>query len=537
MSTGSEVAKQSARASTVLLAGNIVSNALLVLNLLLVARLLGSDTYGIYTLALLPATAFIVFSGVGVNTAITRFSAFHISRGEKYLAIRKTKSGIIFLITIGFVLTIICYFSAPIVTNLILKRPSSLIPLIQLGSITVVAQSTFQAGIASLVGWTSSKYAAMSYVLQSVVKVVVSPTLILLGFGVTGAILGQVLGLVFASLFAILAIYFLKLQTSNTKESSFSISAMIADVKEQIRFGFPSEVGSYVSNFAGQNYVLIVLAFYVTSNAIIGNFKAATNLASLITIIPASLSLSLFAGFAALYGREGNMAKGFVHSVKYSAYGVTPFIFFLMAAAVPITRVFYGRGFLGAAPLLALISFSNIPIIIGQPLFPSFFSAVGKTKFTLYAYLADAAAAVVLSPIFAMYFQAIGITFVLLISNLVSGLTALYLSKKYLNTKIDYRTSLLVFLASLVCASVAYAPSYFLGSPNSLILNLFLLLVQLVAFFGLYLALAPLLGAISKEDITRLRSSTSDMRYIGHLFSAVLNIEDRMARPKSIKAR
>ena len=88
------------------------------------------------------------------------------------------------------------------------------------------------------------------------------------------------------------------------------------DVREAIRFGLPSELGSNVSNFAGQNYIVIVLGI-MTTVKIVGYFQAASALASIITVITASLSLSLFAAFSSLYGKQGNTSLGFVYVVKY----------------------------------------------------------------------------------------------------------------------------------------------------------------------------------------------------------------------------
>ena len=114
-----------------------------------------------------------------------------------------------------------------------------------------------------------------------------------------------------------------------------------------------------------------------------------------------------------------------------------PLIFFLMAASSSSIRLIYGVKFLPGAPLLALIAVSNLSLVIGQPLFPSYFNGVGKTRFTLYAYLADAAAAFILTPVLGVYFHEVGITLALLGSNFTSGIASLYLAKKYLGMTID----------------------------------------------------------------------------------------------------
>ena len=175
--SGSEIAKRSVRAITILLAGNLASNALLLVNAFVVGRLLQPANYGVYTLSLQPSTIFILFLGVGVNTSITRFSAYHLSRGEVDEARRKTANCILFLLLLGVVLSLISFVSAPFVGNVLLKN-SVLVPYLRLASMGVFAQAGFQAGISSLVGYSLLKSAGFSYILQAMVKASLAPAFV-----------------------------------------------------------------------------------------------------------------------------------------------------------------------------------------------------------------------------------------------------------------------------------------------------------------------------------------------------------------------
>lgn len=498
------------------------------MNAFVVARLLQPAHYGEYSLSLQPSTIFILFLGVGVNTAITRFAAYHLSRGEIEEARRKTSNCILFLLILGAFLAVISYLTAPLVGADLLHH-ATLVPYIRLASVIVFAQAGFQAGISSLVGYSILKSSGFAYILQAVVKASLAPALILLGFGVAGAVFAQVAGLLTASIFAVFSIYFLKLR----KEGAilFNLKSFSGDVREAISFGIPSEVGSNVSNFAGQNYVVIIFGI-LTTTTIVGYFQTALALTALITVITASLSLSLFASFSTLYGKQGNTGLGFLYVVKYLSYAVAPIIFFLIAAASTSIRLVFGRSYVPAAPLLALVALSNLTLVLGQPLFPSYFNGIGKTRFTLYAYLADAAAAFILAPLLGIYFQQIGITFSLLASNFTSGVTALYLAKKYLGTTIDYRTSGLAVAVSALCAIPTYFISGFSSNSSPFVIVLGTVILQFAVFFGLYLLLAPLIGIINSGDIVRLKSASSGIRYFSKVFQLVINIESRFVRKK-----
>lgn len=526
MSSGSEIAKTSVRASTILLAGNLVSNALLLLNALIVARLLQPTRYGEYSLSLQPSTVFILFLGVGVNTAITRFAAYHLSRGEINEARRKTSNCILFLLIVGAFLSVISYFSAPFV-GVVVLRHSDLVPYIRVASVIVFAQAGYQAGISSLIGYSVLRSSGFTYILQAVIKASLAPALILLGFGVIGAVFGQVAGLLSASIFGVFSIYFLKLRQEGS--TSLDLQYFFRDVRAAISFGIPSEIGSNVSNFAGQNYVVIILGI-LTTTQIVGYFQTALAMSALITVITASLSLSLFAGFSTLYGVQGNTSLGFLYVVKYLSYAVAPIIFFLVAASSSSIRLIFGRSYIPAAPLLALVALSNLPLVLGQPLFPSYFNGIGKTRFTLYAYLADAVASFILAPVLGIYFHQIGITLSLLGSNFTSGIAAVYLARKYLGTRLDYKTSLLAVVVSAICAVPTYFVSLLISNNSSFLIVFATVLIQLAVFFGLYVFLAPLLGIINAADITRLRSASGGIRYFSRIIILVLNIESKFVR-------
>jgi O-antigen/teichoic acid export membrane protein len=509
----------------ILLGSSFVSNLLLLVNVLIVARLLGGSLYGQYTLSISPATIFILFSGVGVNTAITRFAAYHVSRGEINEARRKTANGIIFLLLFGSALSLASYLFAPFIAGTILHRPF-LEPDIRLASLAVIGQIAFQCGIASLVGWSSPKPAGAAYIIQAVIKVTLAPALILLGFAVFGTVLAQVSSLLVAAFVAIITLYIAKLRGADRLARAGN--HFFSDVKEMIKYGIPSEFGQYFSNFASQNYVTIILGI-ITTDVVVGNFQVATGVTAIISVVSTSLTLSLFAGFSSLHGQNRNTGQAFVYAVKYVAYAITPFIFFLIAGAVPIIRVVFGIKYAGAAPLLALISFSNIPMIIGQSVFTPYFNGIGKTRLTMLALAADGLAALALAPILGKFFGAYGITIALLGSNLASGVTALYLAKSNFGIQIDYGSSLRALGVSAVCAAVTFAAGL-VNSSTSLYATLAILVIEFVIFFGLYLLLAPLFSVVDKSDIARLTAATKGMRFFSGIALFLLRVEDKFAR-------
>lgn len=73
--------------------------------IILIARLLGPDLYGIYTLAFVIPGLLQLFVGLGVNTSVIRYSAYYVSVGRPEEAKRFTLNGISFVVILGVVLT------------------------------------------------------------------------------------------------------------------------------------------------------------------------------------------------------------------------------------------------------------------------------------------------------------------------------------------------------------------------------------------------------------------------------------------------
>jgi len=85
--------------------------------------------------------------------AVARYSAFHLSRGERDRAVEITERLSLFMLLTGLFLSIANYYSAPYVANVFLGR-ASLTPYLQLASVFVIAQIASVASGSVFVGWS-----------------------------------------------------------------------------------------------------------------------------------------------------------------------------------------------------------------------------------------------------------------------------------------------------------------------------------------------------------------------------------------------
>ena len=101
MSKAADMAKVSAKGSFHLLWGLVISTVISSVATIFIARLLGSDLYGLYGIVLIAPTLIGVFRDWGMNSAMVRYTAQFRSE-DRLTEVRSIiVSGIIFEIVLG----------------------------------------------------------------------------------------------------------------------------------------------------------------------------------------------------------------------------------------------------------------------------------------------------------------------------------------------------------------------------------------------------------------------------------------------------
>jgi O-antigen/teichoic acid export membrane protein len=510
------VAQESARGTLILFVGNLLSTGITTVTVIFIARLLGPDGYGIYTLAFVIPALLIQFVGFGVNASITRYVAFFVSKGEPERAKSIARTATIFLLLCGALLSAMNFLLAPILVPPFLHRPE-LVFTVQLTSLWILGVAMTQSTQAAFIGWSSMTAASGFNVLLAVLKLVLTIGLILAGFGVYGAIVGHVGAYVLEGILAIFALYFLRMRPWGHKTEHF-----VGDVRSMLGYGFPLFAAQIATGLASQ-YIYVILAA-VATNAVVGYYQAAGNVTVAITVLSGALALTLFRSFAALHGLEEDISLAFAYSVKYSSYILTPLAFYLLTAATPLVDLLYGPSYTSSVLLLQIAAVSFLPVALGSLALTSFFNGIGLSRFTLYitvvAAIALAAGGFVLGVGFGL--GAEGMMLALVISNVAMTLSGLMLSKRYLGTHLPWKPLLGIFLAGLAgWAVVALLPSGGLSSLEALV-------VDSAVYLLVYLTMVPVLLGMDEGDLDRLSIAAETMGPIRRAFGVFLNYEKRI---------
>ncbi len=538
-----EVARRSVRSSLLLTAGNFGQAIILIIASLIIARLLGPDEYGVYSLALTLSILFSIFVDFGALYAIQRFSAFYLSKGDMVTARRMTKNAILFTLISGSILSTINFILAPGLSSFVLHR-AGLTPEVELASVLVVGQSVFTAISLAFLGWGSSAYTSGMSISQSLVKLVTSPLLIILGFGVLGAILGHVLSYVLIALIGCVVLYLTKLtgkittQTGSKAPESLAVSVVagnsaseeldpkstfsyfISDVKEIVRYGMPAYIGNGISQFATASFVLFLLSAFV-ANAAIGYYQAAYNVAQGIVYVSSAIGYALFNAFSSLDGMRADVQTPFRYSVTYVSLVLMPLVLFSIAASNPIIVTLYGSTYSPSVSIFSYFALYYLPAGLGLTVFSSFFNGIGKTKLTLVVQLTSCAFIFFLAPVLELLgFGITGVLYSLIASSSVSAIVGTLLIRRYANAHIDFQAAARIFLASDVSFLVTYLLQSVIHLPH-----IEALIFDFVVFFGIYLTLVPLLRALSLGDFERLRASTGSLGVVRKPLDLILRYD------------
>ncbi|MDA4122235.1 MAG: oligosaccharide flippase family protein [Thaumarchaeota archaeon] len=513
-----DIAKQSTSGSIALFVGNFASTLVLAVSGIVIARLLGPSGYGAYALALLLPNTLLNFVGLGVGAGITRYAARNIATGEESAARRMAFNGLVFVLGFGCGMTILTYFAMPWLSEVVLQRPE-LASVGQIATLAIVSQTLVQTITSALLGWNAMRSIGVMNLAQAVLKLALASALVLLGFGVEGAILGLVVSQVGAGVLGALTLYFLGVSLRG------NVAFFLSDVKTMLRFGVVHFAGTMLQSFSFQ-YVTIVMAS-IASDTVIGFYTSGSNVLAAVSVASTAIAQSLFPAFAALEGVKADTSMAFRFALKYNGMIVAPIIFFLFGAAGPTVRFLYGQQYAPAAVYLALLALSNIPLLLGHGIVSNVFSGVGKVRQTFYFNLLNSGLQFLLAPLLGIWLGlgVPGLIYSILLSNLAGSIFSLYLAKSAMGATADPRMLLAVLVASMIPLSLMF-PIQAVLLPS--IQSEYLILIDFVTFAAVYLTAMPLVGVLQSDDIRVLRMATAGLGSVSKILEKVLAYESKL---------
>jgi O-antigen/teichoic acid export membrane protein len=523
MSKAADIAKVSAKGSFQLLWGLIISTVISSIATIFIARLLGSDLYGLYGIVLIAPGLIGVFRDWGITSAMIRYTAQYRSEDRASEVRNVLISGIIFEIALGMSLSAVSFALSGYLAANVFHRPE-ITSLIQIASISILATGLINAATAAFTGIERMELNSIMLIFQSIIKTALMITLVILGLGTSGAVLGYTIATVFAGLIGIVLVWTQYKNLPKLGKVGLEIKAYI---KTMLSYGVPLSLSVIISSFQAQFYAFLLPIFYVTDNTAIGNLGIASTFVVLIGFFATPITTMLFPAFSKLNPQKEKqtLLNVFQFSVKYASLLVLPVSALVMCLAEPAVSTLFGETYSTAPLFLAMLAISYLFTAFGSLSMGNFIISQGKTTFYLYLFLLQAVIGFPLGYILIMQFGVLGLIVTSLVTQIPMIIIMLYWIRKHYELTIDWRSSAKILLTSAIAAALTYVLILELGFSS-----LVRLIIGVIFFTFVYVAVALLTQTINKSDIENLRGMVSGLGTIGKIFNRALNVIEKLMK-------
>ena len=303
-------------------------------------RALGPYQYGVF--GSLFAISYIIYVLTNtIQTGSSRFISTFIGENKKEMIEIFSKGLLKRMFVLGIsIFLIIVVLSNPIASFL---KIDSIIPVIVLASIFIFS-TLLPVNLGVIQGLEKFFSLGINMILNFSAKLIFGILLVLIGFGVNGAIGGVVIGFLVALMFSYVPIR-KYLHQDISKEKSFNFS-------ELYKYSFPTMIAMFCFSVPANIDVILAKHFFASNTA--GIYTAATVLGKIILFVPGAIAIVMFPKISRLYAEKKDTNYVLNISLVYTAVlsgamALGYWFFPNLAITIP-----YGAEYLDAIPILRI---------------------------------------------------------------------------------------------------------------------------------------------------------------------------------------
>lgn len=493
-----QITEDYARGGFFLFSGAIVGSVILAVSAIIMGRLLGPELYGQYNLILTIPTILLLFTDLGISTAVTKFIASLRAQGKNSGIQAIIHSGLNFRLIVGLVISIISLTFASYFA-IFINRPDFTF-YVQIACISLIFQAVYNTVNAVFVGLDKSEYNAFIATIRAILTTIIQVALVILSYSVTGALIGYVGGFVVSSIVGTALLFFkiIKPNSNSTNLPKIASPNNQQVLKSLLVYGVPVYV-SVVLTGLFPVYQQLVLAYF-SSDVAIGNFRAAFNFVSLFSVLTTAITTALLPAISKLELADSKVVSDFFNRAnKYACLLIVPLTIIVIILADPIVKLIYGPSYTTAPLFLSLSCSVYLLSIFGFLTMISVFNGLGKTRLTLFMTVINFVVLLVLSPILAPTFGVTGVIVAYLISCVAAMTYGVKVAVKQLKIKFNLKPTLLIYLDSILSIFPAVAIMIF-----TRINSVELLFLGAVLYLFAFITLIPFLKIMNLAELDGL---------------------------------
>lgn len=501
-----ELGSRMTKVASFLTFGKGVSLFINLITFVIIARYIGPSNFGIYTIVM---SIVALLTGFG-NPNIS----FYLSeRVPKLFATNKNTEAKLMLgdtLLITLIFSIILSVIGIIFGNYFLSYivHSFTYSMALFVSIPIIFFSLLYGNLYYYVlGMNKGKELAEASIIHSLTQFIFGVSLVFLGFGITGAISGYLIGLIISTVFVFyiiikavgIEIKLFDFKKRSRKILSFSKSLAYANILNNI-----------TSNFGTLFLGILVSASFV------GYYGIASKIGSLLDVFIGAISLAILPMFseAVSMKKQGvNAGKLLYYSMYMGILFSMPLIAIFTVFSSEITSAVFSNAYNNSVPYMQLIS---IGILIG--IFSTFgtnflISSSKQKKVFKYAFISNILqiiSIIILVPIFGVY--GLIISFFFIGSIILNILYLNYFSKIGISLHGNKLARLII--ANIIFALILFAFTYI--SPESIGL-----IIGVLSIFLIYPIILGFTKGISKNDIDLINKVSKSVPFFGFIIQKI----------------
>jgi O-antigen/teichoic acid export membrane protein len=222
--------------------------------------------------------------------------------------------------------------------------------------------------------------------------------------------------------------------------------------------------------------------------------------------------------------QRSDLARGFLLAVKYTSLLMIPASVVVMVFSRDLIYLTYGSSYTFAPQYLILLSALYLLTAISYLVLGSFLNGVADTGTVVRMSALTLAVYLPLGPSLAWLWGPYGLLIAYILSNAASTLYGI----RQASAKHDARPDLKAGGRILLAALGAAIPTVVLIQLNGAGVGVVNLVVGGLLYLVVYLTLAPVLGAVEKQDIINLRTLLGGTRVVAVLVNPVFDYESKL---------
>lgn len=477
------------------LSGNILIRIGGYLNRVLLQYLLGVAGYGIISLVLPLENVLILIAAAGIPPAVAKYVAEYRAKNDDYMVKQVIKTSAKIMLLMSVIATLLIFFLANHLAPFLHWKPD-IIVLFQI--IALVTPFSIILGLLRGVfqGYQDMGCILLTKVAELVFTIILSVSLILLGWYVFGAVIGIILGFAIAAAISILlfrekiwkdikdtkkTLDYIDEYSLTKKLLTFSLPVIIVGLAELALF----YTGTYIINiFLNEIYV--------------GYYNIVGPISGLPLVISSSVALAMLpAASEALSLNNHNLIEKYViYSYRYMILVLIPLCVIVILFSQPILAILFP-----GAPLAYLFAGNALRILIVAMAFFSIYvvsssisQGLGKPYLPMFFLVLGSIVNLVLTTILVPSYGLNGAALATAISTFIIMIFSTWKVLKISNSKLNFVNLVKIIFASVLAGIIIeLIPKTVIG-----------LFIALLVFPFIYIFILAFIGALEKRDLTIL---------------------------------